>query len=159
MESDTVTLLIPPFSSITFPRNGTDQREIKTTDLSVGKEVDRVSGVNIWGGKISREKAEMRVRNGNEHTHTAHAHTRCNLVDKQLSYLYRPLSSLAWVLGNAPRSCSSRPCSHQCALVCALDSTSLLLSSDHRPVTQIKAQNWFQDAVCRMSFIGLSVLQ
>jgi hypothetical protein len=65
---------------LSFPRNGTEliNGRLRTTDLS--KKMDEVSGVKFGGKEMSREKAEMRVRSGNEHTHTPRTYTHAAIL-------------------------------------------------------------------------------
>jgi hypothetical protein len=42
--------------------------------------MDEVSGVKFGGKEMSREKAEMRVRSGNEHTHTPRTYTHAAIL-------------------------------------------------------------------------------
>ncbi len=83
LESDTESDRSLPSSVslvLSFPRNRTDQREIKTTDLRVGKKEGWREWSKIGGKEIWRERAEMRVRSGNEHTHLPRTYTHAAIL-------------------------------------------------------------------------------
>ena len=156
--------------SIAFPRNGTDQREIKTTDLGVGKRDGWSQWSKIWGNKMSREKAEMRVRNGNENTHTPRAYTHaaillihsCHLcltpflplpVGERPTFLQQPplLSPVSPYLPRLTRQCC-------CPALWVIARNKMLHNGERLSIIiqsrNVKAQNWLQDPVCRMCFIS-----